>query len=340
MAVLFDTTKLEAHERSDSWAVAHERIFFPIGVRFASTTASRGKIAAQPLGPLRAYRVSSDPSVVRRTSAAIRAEDPEQFLIATPLRGRTAIEQAGRSSVFGSGDISTWDSSRPFRVLHTEPFDLLLLVIPRTLLGARADAMYDRTAGRVSERSEIGGLATTFFRQVWRTLDSQAQAHAPAPAQEDLADGILALVRALHARDAPATPAARHLPSATLLSEIKSYIDQHLHDRRLRPDSIARTHSISKRYLHLLFARDGVTVSGWIRHRRLEACRRDLRDPALAHASISAIARHWALANPAHFSRSFRDTYGCTPSEFRYAAIGELSLIHWHRRSPDRDPDG
>ena len=338
MAVLFDTTKLDARERSDSWAVAHERIFFPIGVRFASTAASRGKIAALPLGPLRAYRVSSDPSVVRRSSAAIRAADPEQFLIATPLRGRTAIEQAGRSSVFGSGDISTWDSSRPFRVLHTEPFDLLLLVIPRTLLGARADAMYGRTAGCVSERSEIGGLATTFFRRVWRTLDAQVQ--APAPAQEDLADGILALVRALHAPEAVATSAARHLPSATLLSEIKSYIEQHLQDRLLRPDSIARAHSISKRYLHLLFARDGVTVSGWIRHRRLEACRRDLRDPALAHASISTIARRWALANPAHFSRSFRDSYGCTPSEFRYAAIGELSLIHWHRRSPDRDLEG
>jgi AraC-like DNA-binding protein len=313
VAVLFDTKICEPGDRSESWSEAHRDIFFPLDVRFASADASRGRIEGVSLGPLRAYRVRSHPSVVRRSGPAIRAFDPEQLVVATQLQGRTAIEQAGRRSVLATGALSSWDSSRAFSVLHSEPFDLLLLIVPLSLLGPRAEKMYRRTAGKISETSPIGSLAARFFRHVWGTLASPA----PIDGEEDLADAVLALVRALHPSGPEDSAAARRLPSAALLAAIKSHVDQNLGDPLLSPESIAQAHSISKRYLHALFALEGISVSSWVRHRRLEACRRDLRDPALAHDSISAIARHWALSSPAHFSRLFRYAYGCSPSEFR-----------------------
>jgi AraC-like DNA-binding protein len=74
---------------------------------------------------------------------------------------------------------------------------------------------------------------------------------------------------------------------------------------------------VSTRHLQKLFKADGLTVTDWIRERRLAGCRRDLRDPAHADETILAIATRWGLTNAAHFSRSFRALYGCTPSEFR-----------------------
>jgi AraC-like DNA-binding protein len=319
VAVLFDTAILDPRERPESWSEAHGRIFFPIGVRFAVAGASLGRIQGEPCGPLGAYRVVSDPSIVRRSRAAIREYDPEQFLVAMPLRGHTVIEQEDRMSVFGTGDLSSWDSSHPFSVTHTEAFDLLLLVVPRTLLGPRRDLICRRTAGRIAHGSRIGALAAPFFRQVWEALGA---GDVTASQQEDLADGVIALVRALHHGEAPETAPARHLPGSALLPQLKAYVEQNLGDPRLGPESIAQAHYISTRYLHKLFARDGVSVSDWVRHRRLEACRRDLRDSALAHETISEVARRWGLSNPAHFSRVFRDAYGCTPSELRRAVAG------------------
>jgi AraC-like DNA-binding protein len=317
VAVLYDTTVLHPAERPESWSEAHERIFFPIGVRFVLDDASRGRIQGRQLGQIAAYRVASDPSVVRRTAAAIRSLDPEQLLVATQLRGSTVIEQEDRMSVFGPGDLSTWDSSHPFRATHAEPFDLLLLALPWTLLGPRRDVICRQTAGRIAHGSVTGRFAASFFRQVWGLLDGEGS----TARQEDIADGVTAVVRALCFPQAPDNASTRQLRGYALLPSIKAYIDRNLGDPSLGPEAIAQAHYISTRYLHKLFALDEVTVSDWVRHRRLEACRRDLRDPALAHETISDIGRRWGLSNPAHFSRVFRAAYGCTASDLRRSAI-------------------
>jgi AraC-like DNA-binding protein len=298
VTVLFDTAGLEARERPESWAQAHERIFFPIGVRLTADDPRPGRIDAHRVGPVGAYRVTSDASVIRRSARGIGVLDPEQFLVATSLKGTSRIEQGDRSTVFGPGELSSWDSSHPFSVTHADAFDLLLIVVPRALLGPRRDAICARTAQRLD-----GSLAGPFFRGVWRSLEDGNAA------SEDIADALVALVRALHARAEPRVPA--------LLEQVKAYIEEHLADPALGPDAIARAHFISTRHLHKVFAAEDVSVSEWIRHRRLEACRRDLLDPALAHETISVIGRRWALANPAHLSRAFRAAYGCTPSELR-----------------------
>jgi AraC-like DNA-binding protein len=299
VTVLFDTAALSARERPEPWARAHERIFFPIGVRLTTEQPCAGRIDAHQIGPVGAYRVTSDASVVKRSARGIVAFDPEQFLVATSLRGTNRIEQADRATTFAAGELSSWDSSHPFAVTHADPFDLLLIVVPRALLGPRRDAICRHTAQPLD-----GTLAGPFFRSVWSTLEDGA-----AAANDDVADALVALVRSLHARAEPRVPA--------LLPQIKAFIDARLGDPRLGPDAIARAHFISTRYLHRIFEREGVSVSEWVRTRRLEACRRDLLDPGLAHESISTIARRWALANPAHFSRAFRAAYGCTPTELR-----------------------
>ena len=68
-----------------------------------------------------------------------------------------------------------------------------------------------------------------------------------------------------------------------------------------------------------------MSVCDWIRSERLERCRTDLRDPAYADVSISAIARRWGLPSAPHFSRLFRLAYGCSPREFRRDSVDELS---------------
>jgi hypothetical protein len=70
-------------------------------------------------------------------------------------------------------------------------------------------------------------------------------------------------------------------------------------------------------HLHGLFAAEGLTVSAWVRDWRLERCRRDLADPALAGETVASIAYGWGFRNPRHFSRVYRAAFGSAPSDGR-----------------------
>ena len=102
-----------------------------------------------------------------------------------------------------------------------------------------------------------------------------------------------------------------------LLTRIQAFIQQRLGDPELSPGVIAAAHHISLRYLHKLFQEQGTTVAGWIRQRRLEACRRDLADPALASRPVAAIAARWGYPNASHFGQVFRTAHGMPPQEYR-----------------------
>jgi AraC-like DNA-binding protein/nucleotide-binding universal stress UspA family protein len=87
-----------------------------------------------------------------------------------------------------------------------------------------------------------------------------------------------------------------------LLADVKTYIDANLGDPGLSPRSRAERHYISVRALHKLFESEELTVSRWIRHRRLDRCRAELADPALAGEPVHAIAARWGLGSPSHFA--------------------------------------
>jgi AraC-like DNA-binding protein len=133
-----------------------------------------------------------------------------------------------------------------------------------------------------------------------------------APAGPDLADGLLDLFAGLY----DGTVALPRPPEA-LRMLARGFIDEQLADPALGPDVVADAHFISRRQLDRLFAATGRTVSETIRQRRLERCRRDLGNPALADRSILEIATAHGFVSAAHFSRTFRAAYGLTPRELR-----------------------
>jgi AraC-like DNA-binding protein len=142
-----------------------------------------------------------------------------------------------------------------------------------------------------------------------------------------VAEHVIDLVRRLYL-DVDASQSNRPHSQAELLLHAQAYIDANLGNPNLNPEQVARACFISTRYLHRVFAGQGLSVCDWIRSERLERCRNDLIDPAYGDLSISAIASRWGLPSAPHFSRLFRDAYGCSPREFRRAGVaGEPALL-------------
>jgi AraC-like DNA-binding protein len=87
--------------------------------------------------------------------------------------------------------------------------------------------------------------------------------------------------------------------------------------------AVAAAHHVSVRYLQKLFEDEGATVTGWIRARRLEHCRRDHAAAEFAEVPACSIAARWGLVDAAHFSRLFKAAYGLPPGEYRVRALSE-----------------
>jgi AraC-like DNA-binding protein len=224
----------------------------------------RGRATAHALGPLTVFRVAADASAIHRTPALIAASDPQWLQVSLQLRGRCRVEQDGRSTVVGPGDLVTWESSRPYTVEAITPFALLNVYCPEHLLRPHTDDLYARTATEV----RLGGLLGGLLREVARGLSDGAL----GPGDVAVADSVLALVRGMHA----GPPRAEATPADLLRAQVRAYIAEHLADPWLGPEAIARAHFISRSYLDRLFEDEPRTVAETIRDARLERCRQDL----------------------------------------------------------------
>ena len=100
---------------------------------------------------------------------------------------------------------------------------------------------------------------------------------------------------------------------------IRDHVARQLRDPQLSIEQIARVLNCSKRHLHNAFADGDQTLSSYILQQRLQACIRELREPASVRG-ITDIATSWGFGNLSHFSRVFREHTGLSPSEFRQAA--------------------
>jgi len=116
-------------------------------------------------------------------------------------------------------------------------------------------------------------------------------------------------------------PAARSPGLSNLtafhLARIKRRIDERLDDPALSVGTLAAGLGLSVSQIHRVFKSEPVTPAQYIWERRLEACSRDLMDPRAAGRTVGEIAYGRGFSDAAHFSRAFRERFGCSPREWR-----------------------
>ncbi|TYB38400.1 helix-turn-helix domain-containing protein [Actinomadura chibensis] len=312
MSMVIRTADLPAAERFDFWRSSVSETFVPLRAETTRPELFEGRIRGRELGALKVTEVASTPSVVRRTGALIARSDPGHYKIGVQLNGYCLLTQDGREAALVPGDFTIYDTTRPYTLAFDDSYRQLVLMVPRRLLHLPEDAIARVTATRISGRQGVGALLSAFLVQLAEQLD-ELDDHGGVRLGDNIAD-LLVTLFAEHMDMSAPTPESRR---RALLLRVRAYIERHLDDPDLSPDDIAAAHFVSSRHLYNLFREEGTTVSSWIKERRLEHCRRDLRDPLQLNRPVSAIAARWGFVDAAHFSRLFKAAYGASPREYR-----------------------
>ncbi|PRI09978.1 helix-turn-helix domain-containing protein [Leucobacter massiliensis] len=286
--------------------------FVPLRVSAEHTEPFEARLVSADADEVVFTEVTARPHLVERTPETIASGGSGYYKVSLLLAGSSIIVQDGRETVMQPGDLTVYDTSRPYSLLFDEAFRNLIMMFPKNRLEL-PDAFTEQLTA-VSLNREDAGLAQVIsgflaqFPGQLTSIDERVRAK--------LAHTSLDLVSTLFAHILDADPQQRD-PRQLLLQKIYAHIDAHLGSPDLSPRSIAAAHYISTRHLHALFREAGSTVSTRIRDRRLERCRAELLDPVLSDRTVSAIAARWGFTDAAHFSRTFKAAYGVSPSELR-----------------------
>ncbi|WP_123819962.1 AraC-like ligand-binding domain-containing protein [Kitasatospora cineracea] len=309
------TASVPDEEKTASWSRAMARALVPVEVLPRAGQPFAGHLASHRLGYVRISTLEADAVRISRTPALI-ARTPQaepQLGVAVQVSGRAVLEQDGRRAEVPPGGLVLYDTARPYSVDYPERFRTHLFHLPHRMLGVPERELRQVAGTAVTLAEGCGSVLLPFLG----TLAASAPSY-PAPVGDRLAGSVADLLSTLVAQ-LTAEQAADGSRTANdhLVRRVREHIDRHLCDTELSPETIARAHHISVRYLHRLFEGEGTTVSRLVQQRRLEACARELGRRGRTAPTVSAVAQRWGFVNPAHFSRTFRNAYGVSPREWR-----------------------
>ena len=146
-------------------------------------------------------------------------------------------------------------------------------------------------------------------------------AHAAASADTALPQLVVAHIHDLAAlavgaaRDAAEQANGRGVRAARLQA-IKQDILSRI-DRDIALDALASRHQVSARYIRMLFASEGTSVSEFVRDERLKRARSLLLRPSSSRRPIAEVAYAVGFNDLSYFNRAFRRRFGQSPREMR-----------------------
>ncbi|MBO1331823.1 helix-turn-helix transcriptional regulator [Streptomyces sp. VRA16 Mangrove soil] len=260
----------------------------------------------------------TEESAGERTAGAARGDDSGRHHRTLPW---ATSEEDGESPYLALPKAGPEESSECRSLLFLDPLEpehphgeghFVVFRVPCVHLGISAEEARRLAGTEAPADSGVGALVSRFLNAL---IGEDGLCHSASARRLSLnaVDLVALLVAELLGPGSVASPAA----GGEMLTRIRDHIETHLMDPDLSPQSIARAHHISVRYLHKLFQSDGTTVGTWIRQRRLESCRVDLGRPSNRRRTVAAVAQNWGFASPSHFSRLFRRTYGLSPTEWQ-----------------------
>lgn len=296
-----------------AWCGIMSDSFVPLLVTSEDRSQFRGRLRSRNLADASLIELTATPQTIERAPGLITQSDKPYFIVSLQLSGTGMMMQDGREAVLGPGDMAIFDTNRAYTRTYETDFRSLVFRLPQSFLDLPSESIRQLTATRFAGDSGPSSLVSPFLASLANNME-RLSGRTGIRFVHNTVDLIATM---LHSELGIRVATAPEGSKALLLRDIDQFIEEHIADPWLDPQSIANANYISLRYLHGLFHDRGVSVSSWIRTRRLDQCQRDLLDPMFAQVPVASIAARWGLTDPAHFSRLFKRTYGMSPSDYR-----------------------
>jgi AraC-like DNA-binding protein len=310
-SLIIDAAVLPPEDRVEAIRHAIWQLVVRVEIEQPPPSSVAARCRLQQWGALTQCSVRANAQTIRRTPKLARDDLEPSLFLGLQVSGTSMVVQDGREAVLRPGDLALYDTTRPYTLVNDGGIDQHFFRIPRAALALPARAIDAVTATTLSRDHPVADVASAYFSRLalQPDLSPQLRAAISLPSIE--------LVRALVASRSGSARLLRETLSSTLVDRALEHARTHLADADLTPARIAAAQHVSVRHLYAAMAEAGVSLAGWIRTQRLEACRTELARPASRSLTVAAVAARWGFVDPTHFSRAFRSEFGLSPREWR-----------------------
>jgi AraC-like DNA-binding protein len=299
------TDSLPIADRFPYWADVVAQTFVPLECDTPARRDFSGNIRHRRIGRIGITDVRASAQRARRTRAKIAQAPSDDMIVVIHVEGVCNVGQRSDVATLRPGEGALVSAEQNYFFDFPDRFRQLVLKVPHA-------SLYGKMLGRRAFRL-AGGPANFLRHLAFAALDEPDTLNA---AQEiGIERAIGELLRS--AVTMPSGATVHEPPEATRYSLAQDFIRQNLEDAALNPAAVAAQLGLSPRSLARIFAHHGMTVDRSIWAGRLAGAKQDLADLRLTERSITDIAFAWGFNDAAHFSRSFSNAFGMTPTRFR-----------------------
>jgi AraC-like DNA-binding protein len=228
------------------------------------------------------------------------------------LGGAALASQKGREFVLNTGDAVAFTGSEVGSVTTSTSGRLATIEFERGSLHRLLGDSAQSCARRIPARAPALLLLRRYLNAI-SAFDLLGEGTVRPLAVEHIHDlAALAVGAGRHAEDVAKGRGVR----AARLEALREDILSRLHGELTLGDVAAR-HSLSPRYVRMLFESQGTSFSEFVREERLKRARHMLLSPRFDQLRISEIAFGVGFNDLSYFNRSFRGRFGMSPGELR-----------------------
>ena len=325
----FSTNTFPEELRQDAWDQALAKVLVANAPASGSRPPLDGHVSSCTSSLKSVFVKLSSTAQVLVPSCGAGGETGNSLLVFTLLGGSGQVVLDDQRTVIAPGDIVLLEPNRRWRVELNTEFRAMLIKLESASFLRRLLRTSERDLNKIITRRGVGAVCLNLVETIADELEHFG-AHELPPIEAALTDLLVACITLLDVHYEGGSTAVQlgHLRRVCRLLEAR------LGDPDMTIKNIATTEGLSSRYIQKLFQIGSTTFGEYVKDRRLERCRIDFANPAMAHLTIADLCFRWGFKDAANFSRAFTHRFGLSAKAFRASPPKCINMQVLHRGRP------
>lgn len=307
--LVFETSEFSKASRLEEWRTSMSEAYYSLDILEDNSQALDAKIEVVTLSDVNISKFRSTKAQGFRSRSDIGRDTVEFFVFVFVTEGEMYFNQMARCGALSAGQYVMLRSGEPYELSCSRPSRAITLHLPVSDVEDRYKLAHLHCAKAFDSDPVLFPMVASVMRSIGAV---------PITAREilcqDLRRQVMELVLLLLRTERLQANIEGSASLEGLLVRLIGYIEQNYMNTGLSARSAAEDLGISVSHLHRVFSNYNLTFGTTLRNMRLARSYDILSSSESVGCNVSEVAFKVGFLDHSHFSKSFKTTYGLSPS--------------------------